>query len=128
MTAIVNPLGVPANKISDTDDYQRALKEGTEATTTVGGSYYLCINPAVFGPLDAVKARADSFVGDVRNCKPRPGQRIRIPGETAYNNIKNNNESIEVLTNHWQPFFKNIAGKYGLTEEGIRADFAALAS
>jgi LDH2 family malate/lactate/ureidoglycolate dehydrogenase len=126
MTAIVNPLGVPANKISDTDDYQRALQEGTAATTTVGGSYYLCINPAVFGSIDAVKGRADSFVSDIRNCRPRPDQRIRIPGETAYKNLRENNETVEVLTNHWQPFFENIAGKYGLTEGGLRADFAAL--
>lgn len=126
MTAIVNPLGIPANEISDTDDFQRALTEGTKATTTVGGSYYLCINPAIFGPIAAVKERADSFVRAVRNCKPRPNHRVRIPGETAYTNLKNSSEKVEVLTNHWRPFFENIAGKYGLTEGGMRADFAAV--
>lgn len=123
MTAIINPLGIPANKISDTDDYQRALDDGTPATATVGGSYYLCINPAVFGPIGAVKERADSFVSEIRQSKTRPGQRIRIPGETAYNNIQNGNQDVEVLTNHWQPFFENIAGKYGMTEESLRSDF-----
>jgi LDH2 family malate/lactate/ureidoglycolate dehydrogenase len=125
MTAIANPIGVPVNRISDTDDFQAALHGKGEATTTVGGSYYMCINPAVFGPIDAMKARSDDFVGAVRKSKTRPGHRIRMPGETAYNNLARNSETIEVLTNHWQPFFENIAGQYGLSEASIRSDFEA---
>ena len=123
MTAVANPIGVTVNNISDTDDFQAALQVRGEATTTVGGSYYLCINPAVFGPLDAVKARSDDFVSAVKDSKARPGHRIRMPGETAYNNLTQGHETVEVLTNHWQPFFEGIAGKYGLSEASIRAEF-----
>ena len=125
MTAIVNPIGVPVTELSDTDDYQNALDHGTEATTTVGGSYFMCINPAVFGPIESVKARSDDFVSRIRSCKTRPGQRVRIPGETAYNNLAQGNDEIEILVNHWNPFFVNIAGKYGLSEGKIRQDFEA---
>ena len=127
MTAIANPIGIPVNRISDTDEFLAALDGKAEATTTVGGSYYLCINPGVFGPIDAVKAKSDDFVSTLRQSKTRPGHRIRIPGETAYNNLAENNQTIEVLTNHWQPFFENIAGQYGLSEASIRSDFEALA-
>lgn len=118
MTAIANPIGVPANRIS----IGHSTSEG-EATPTVGGSYYMCINPAVFGPIEAVKAKSDDFVNTIRNSQPRPGQRIRIPGETAHNNLTQNSEMVEVLKNHWQPFFENIAGQYGLSEATLRADF-----
>lgn len=127
MTAIANPIGIPVNQISSTDEFMAALDGKSEATTTVGGSYYLCINPGVFGPIAAVKAKSDDFVNNVRQSKARPGHRVRIPGETAYNNLAGNNQTIEVLTNHWQPFFENIAGQYGLSEKSIRADFEALA-
>ncbi|MBT5700908.1 MAG: malate/L-lactate dehydrogenase subfamily protein [Gammaproteobacteria bacterium] len=127
MTAIANPIGIPVNQISSTDEFMAALDGKSEATTTVGGSYYLCINPGVFGPIAAVKAKSDDFVTNVRQSKARPGHRVRIPGETAYNNLAENNQTIEVLTNHWQPFFENIAGQYGLSEKSIRADFEALA-
>ncbi len=127
MTAIANPIGIPVNQISSTDEFMAALDGKSEATTTVGGSYYLCINPGVFGPIAAVKAKSDDFVNNVRQSKARPGHRVRIPGETAYNNLAENNQTIEVLANHWQPFFENIAGQYGLSEKSIRADFEALA-
>ena len=127
MTAIANPIGIPVNQISSTDEFMAALDGKSEATTTVGGSYYLCINPGVFGPIAAVKAKSDDFVSNVRQSKARPGHRVRIPGETAYNNLAENNQTIEVLANHWQPFFENIAGQYGLSEKSIRADFEALA-
>jgi len=31
---------------------------------------------------------------------------------------------VDVLSNHWDPFFVNIAGRYGLDEETLRAEFA----
>ncbi len=126
MAAIINPLGVSVPEISDTDDYLAAMEGEGEATTTVGGSYYICINPAVFGPIAAVKERSDAFVRAVKECPTRPDQRIRIPGETAYNNLQADNDEVDVLVNHWDPFFKTIAGQYGLTEESLRQDFAAV--
>lgn len=123
MTAIVNPIGIPSNKISDLDEFQAALEGNGDATTTVGGSYYLCINPGVFGPISAVKNKSDDFIKTVRESKTRPGQSIRIPGETAHNNLANKSETVEVLTNHWQPFFENIAARYELSEASLRSDF-----
>ena len=127
MTAIANPIGVTANRISLSSTGE---SNGDEPTTTVGGSYYLCINPAVFGPIDAVKARSDDFVGALRKSRTRPGQRIRVPGETAYEKLAQDafqeNDTVEVLSNHWAPFFNTIAGQYGLSEAQMRADFEAL--
>ena len=32
---------------------------------------------------------------------------------------------VEVATNYWDPFFVEIAGKYGLTEDTLRDTFKA---
>ena len=32
---------------------------------------------------------------------------------------------VDVLTNHWYPFFVGIAGKYGLSEQALRDGFQA---
>jgi hypothetical protein len=32
---------------------------------------------------------------------------------------------VDVLANHWNPFFVEIAGKYGLTEDTLRETFKA---
>ena len=34
-------------------------------------------------------------------------------------------QEVDVLTNHWDPFFVEIAGKYGLTEDALREAFKA---
>ncbi len=125
LTAIINPLGIPVNHISDTDDYHRAMTDGADVTTTVGGSYYICINPSAFGPISSVKERSDDFIAAVKNTATRPGQRIRIPGETAFQNLSENSEQVDVLSNHWEPFFDYIAGQYGLSEASLRAEFEA---
>jgi hypothetical protein len=36
-----------------------------------------------------------------------------------------NTAEVEVLTNHWDPFFVAIAGKYGLSEHTLREGFQA---
>lgn len=121
MTAIINPLGIPSTSLPTI-----AEVESGDLRPGVGGSYYLCIDPSRFGPIDKVKERSDDYIEKIRNAKPRPGHRVRIPGESAYASLKEGLDQVEVLTNHWQPFFENIAGKFGLTEEGLRADFANL--
>lgn len=122
MTAIINPIGIPSTDLPTIDD---VISDDKNSSATVGGSYYLCINPAVFGSIDAVKARSDSYVAAIEDCPPRPGHSVRVPGSAGYKFLQENAQMVDVLTNHWHPFFVNIAGKYGLTEQQLRDDFAA---
>ena len=123
MTAIINPLGVPSTALPTVDE---VVGEGTtNSSPTVGGSYYLCINPAKFGSIEDVKARSDAYITAIENCPPRPGHSVRVPGSKGYQFLQENAETVEVLTNHWDPFFVTIAGKYDLSEEQLRADFTA---
>jgi len=121
MTSIINPLGIPSPDLPTIDDFARG-----EAAPSVGGSYFLAINPAAFGSIDAVKQRSDNFINKVRNVKTRPGHSVRIPGETGYLSLKEGRTEVEVLDCHWQPFFETIAGKYGLNEQQLRSDFSAM--
>ena len=118
LCAIINPIGVPSTELPSIEDFARG-----EAAPSVGGSYYLCINPSVFGAIDAVKTRSDAYINKIRNVRPRPGQRVRIPGEDGYRSLTHNESTVRVLENHWAPFFEHIAGKYGLSEASLRADF-----
>lgn len=122
MTAIINPIGIPSTDLPTIDD---VISDDKNSSATVGGSYYLCINPAVFGSIDAVKAKSDSYVAAIEDCPPRPGHSVRVPGSAGYKFLQENAQMVDVLTNHWHPFFVNIAGKYGLTEQQLRDDFAA---
>jgi LDH2 family malate/lactate/ureidoglycolate dehydrogenase len=118
LCAIINPLGIPSTGLPTIDDFSRG-----EAAPSVGGSYYLCINPARFGSIEAVKQRSDAYISKIRNVQPRPGQHVRIPGEDGYRSLKDGETMVAVLENHWAPFFENIAGKYGLSEASLRSDF-----
>jgi len=123
MTAIINPLGVPSTSLPSVEEVASA--GSTNTSTTVGGSYYLCIDPSKFGPIEAVKQRSDDYISAIENCPPRPGHSIRVPGAGGYEFIRQGAETVEVLSSHWDPFFINIAGRYGLSEEQLRADFEA---
>ena len=123
MAAIINPIGVPSTALPTIEEV--VGEDSSNTSTTVGGSYYLCINPAKFGSIDAVKQRSDDYVSAIENCPPRPGHTVRVPGAKGYEFIKQDAETVEVLTNHWEPFFVNIAGRYGFSEESLRADFEA---
>ncbi|MEH6549397.1 MAG: Ldh family oxidoreductase [Pseudomonadales bacterium] len=120
MTAIINPLGVPSTEMPTIEDVASG-----DMRPSVGGSYFMCINPARFGSIDAVKQKSDAYINKIKTSKTRPGQSIRIPGENGYQSLKNDQDNVEVLTNHWQPFFETIAGRHGLTEESLRQDFAS---
>ena len=121
MTSIINPVGIPSCDLPTIDDFASG-----NAAPRVGGSYFIAINPATFGSIETVKQKSDDFIGKVKNVKPRPGHRVRIPGETGYQSLKEDRTEVEVLACHWQPFFETIAGKYMLTETQLREDFAAL--
>lgn len=121
MTAIINPLGVPSTALPTVEEVVQG--GGANQLPTVGGSYYLCINPAKFGPIDDVKARSDAYVESIEACPPRPGHTVRVPGSKGYQFLREDAELVEVLSNHWDPFFVNIAGRYGLDEVTLRAEF-----
>lgn len=120
MSAIINPLGVPSTELPTIDDFARG-----DAAPSVGGSYYIAINPARFGAIDAVKEKSDRFIGKVKGVKKRPGQNVRIPGEGGHRSLAQNETEVAVLESHWAPFFETIAGSYGLSETGLREAFAA---
>ena len=123
MTAIINPLGVPSTALPSVEEITDP--NTTNSVPSVGGSYYLCINPAKFGSIDAVKARSDAYVDAIQNCPPRPKHSVRVPGSVGYQRIIENAAEVDVLTNHWDPFFVGIAGKYGLSEQTLRDGFQA---
>ncbi|MBT5724150.1 MAG: malate/L-lactate dehydrogenase subfamily protein [Gammaproteobacteria bacterium] len=118
LAAIINPLGIPSSELPTIDDFANG-----NAAPSVGGSYYICIDPSRFGPIEAVKEKSDKFIREISNVRPRPGQRVRIPGEDGYRSLQDSESTVDVLENHWQPFFDNIAAKYGLNEAILRDEF-----
>jgi len=123
MTAIINPIGIPSTALPSVEEV--VAVDSTNKTPTVGGSYYMCIDPSKFGPIADVKARSDAYVSAIEDCPPRPGHSVRVPGSKGYEFLKEGAETVDVLLNHWDPFFVNIAGRYGLDEKTLRAEFAA---
>jgi LDH2 family malate/lactate/ureidoglycolate dehydrogenase len=124
LTSIINPLGIPSTSMPSIEDFENS----DDPVPSVGGSYFMCINPAVFGSLEQVKQRSDDYVSAIKNSKPRPGHKIRVPGEAGYIKIKSGDKQVEVLTSHWKPFFENIASGYGITEQQLRDEYKNLSS
>ncbi len=118
MTAVLNPIGVTSAEMPSIEDVEAG------SMPSVGGSYFLCIDPSHFGPLENVLKRSDDFIEAIKQVQPRPGHTVRIPGESGYQSLQEDNSQVEVLDNHWQPFFENIAARYGLSEEKLREEFS----
>jgi LDH2 family malate/lactate/ureidoglycolate dehydrogenase len=122
MTAIINPLGVITPEVPTLGDIIDGKAEGT----SVGGSYYLCIDPSKFGPLGEVLAKSDRFAEAIEKTPSLPGGRgCRMPGTGGWKSLNSGAEEVEVLESHWEPFFKTQAGRHGWTEESLRADWEA---
>ena len=120
MTAMINPLGVITPEVPSLGDFVNETAEGT----SVGGSYYLCIDPAKFGPLAAMKAKSDRYAEAIEKTKPLPGRTApRMPGARGWSSINSGEEFVEVLASHWQPFFETQAGRHGFTEDSLRAEW-----
>lgn len=117
MTAIINPLGIPVNDMATPQDYAEE-----NVKPSVGGSYFLCIDPAHFGPIERVKKKSDAFVRSVLAVKPRPGESVRLPGQPGYERLSAADPQVEVFEHHWRPFWR-IAERYGLKEEGLRGAY-----
>ena len=122
MTAIINPRGVITPEVPSLGD----IIDGKATGTSVGGSYFLCIDPSKFGPLGDVLAKSDRFAQAIEDTKSLPGGRgCRMPGASGWKSLNKNTEEVEVLASHWEPFFKTQAGRHGWTEESLRADWEA---
>ena len=120
MSAIINPLGVIAPEIPSLGDFVDKSADGT----SVGGSYYICIDPSQFGPLAAVKAKSDRFAAAVEGTRARPGRPSpRMPGAKGWRSLMEQADTVEVLESHWEPFFQTQAGRHGFTEESLREDW-----
>ena len=121
LTSILNPIGrisphVPTiASFAEKQDYP-----------SVGGSFFIVIDPSNFGPIDKVKEKADDFAQIIKTTKPRPGKSVRMPGASGYRRITSGSKEVDVLVNHWGPFWEKAESNYGLTEEQLRKDFAEL--
>jgi LDH2 family malate/lactate/ureidoglycolate dehydrogenase len=119
LTALVNPLGIPSHQLPTIRDFE----EG-RGRPSVGGSYFIAIDPSVFGPFGEFLRKTDDFVAAVKSTPPRPGHSVRMPGEPGFNRLQTEHARVEVLEHHWRPFFDTIAGRYDLTEQALRDSFA----
>lgn len=121
LTSIINPLGkLPLDIMSeDANDLSQFGKK-----PSVGGSFYIAINPAAFGDIKDVKIKADKFVESIKNSKPRPNYSIRVPSEGGYRKLVDLAEDVDVLDNYYEPFWK-MCEREGLSREQLEKDFAA---
>ena len=99
---------------SSSSKFLNALPKGAEKFTTPDAADYCLLQSA---------ERSDDFIAAVKSAETRPSQRIRIPGETAFNNLQKGDSLVDVLINRWEPFFDYIAGQYGSSEASPRDDF-----
>jgi LDH2 family malate/lactate/ureidoglycolate dehydrogenase len=122
LTAIINPLGVITPEVPSLGDIIADVADGT----SVGGSYYICIDPSKFGPIEDVKAKSDRFAQAIEDTQSLPGGRgCRMPGASGWKSLNSGAEEVKVLESHWAPFFDTQAGRHGWTEESLRADWEA---
>jgi L-2-hydroxycarboxylate dehydrogenase (NAD+) len=122
MTAIINPYGIITPEVPSLT----AIAAGDAKGTSVGGSYFLCIDPSKFGPLGDVIAKSDRFAQAIEDTPARPGQRPpRMPGAAGYQSLNSNAEDVKVLDSHWEPFFNTQAGRHAFTEDSLRAEWEA---
>ncbi len=122
LSGIINPGGTITPEVPSLGDIVDGKAEGT----SVGGSYFICIDPSKFGPLGDVLAKSDRFAEAIEASPARPGQRKPgMPGARGYQSIIKQEEIVEVLDSHWEPFFKTQAGRYGMSEESLKKDWEA---
>ena len=121
LSSIINPLGkLPWDILGeDGNDLSQFGK-----TPTVGGSFYIAINPSAFGDIKDVKVKADEFVRKLKESAPRPGKSIRMPSESGYKKLVSLADEVDVLDNYFDPFWK-MCEREGLSREELEKEFAA---
>jgi len=122
LQSIINPIGIITPEVPSLTD----ILAGGAETTTVGGSFYLCIDPSHMGSIDDVKAKSDRYAQAIQASKPRvEGRNTRMPGARGWRSLMSGAEDVEVLDSHWDPFFGTQAGRHSWNEESLRADWEA---
>ena len=122
LESIINPLGTITPEVPSLSRFV----DGTATGTSVGGSFYLCIDPSRFGPIQAVREKSDRFSRAIQATRPLPGRPpCRMPGSTGWRSLRSEADEVEVLESHWAPFFQTQAGRHGWTEESLRRDWSA---
>ena len=120
LQSLINPMGIITPEVPSLTE----VLAGESDATTVGGSFYLCIDPSHFGPIEEVKAKSDRYAQAITASKPRvEGRNTRMPGASGWRSLMSGAEDVEVLDSHWDPFFNTQAGRHGWTEESLRADW-----
>ena len=121
MASVINPNGVMSLDLPATPS---AYLE-PDAPTSVGGSFIIVIDPAVFGPIENVKQKSDKMVRTIKNSKKRPGvKEIYIPGEKGARRMASGDPNVEILAEHWEGFL-GFLHKYDLNEEILKAEWQA---
>ena len=120
MTAIINPGGTPCTELpSMPTDY---LKPG--APSAVGGSYVIVIDPSRFGPMAAVKTKADRYIRAIKSCPKRPGvEEIYMPDEWGLKKVyREQNPEVDIMEDHLMAF-KGFLEKYGLQYDQLEREW-----
>jgi LDH2 family malate/lactate/ureidoglycolate dehydrogenase len=120
MTAIINPGGTPCTELPALPtDY---LKPG--APSPVGGSYVIVIDPSKFGPMAAVKEKADRFIRAIKSCPKRPGvEEIFMPDEWGLKKVyREQSPEVEIMEAHLVAF-KGFMEKYGLDFDELEREW-----
>ena len=122
LQSLINPIGVITPEVPTLADFVNGDAKGA----SVGGSFYLCIDPSHFVPIEEVKAKSDRFAEAIETTQPLPGRpNPYMPGAPGWQSLMSDAEEVEVLESHWGPFFTTQAGRHGMTEAGLRRDWEA---
>jgi LDH2 family malate/lactate/ureidoglycolate dehydrogenase len=123
LTEALSTFMVPGATISPELPYPIRTWFEPQEVGSVGGSFVLVINPAVFGQTEEYKAKSDRFVRACKSAKPLPGvEGVRMPGEKGWARVKSGNPSVQVPAYHWKAF-KGIAEEAGLDIAAERERF-----
>ena len=91
-------------------------RSGVPLVPVLGGLLAAALALAVWGWLEI--SYLMDFITGTHN-RPCP------PGARGWRSLMSGAEEVEVLASHWDPFFVTQAGRHGMTEESLRADWEA---
>ena len=91
LQSLINPMGIITPEVPSLTE----VLAGDSDATTVGGSFYLCIDPSHFGPIEEVKAKSDRYAQAITASKPRvEGRNTRMPGASGWRSLMSGAEDV----------------------------------